>query len=155
MSECSFSNSVENELRENGVYASVTKGTSMQPLFKTNRDMIILRKPSAELKKYDVVLYRTNAGKYVLHRIVKVTSKQYIIRGDNTYVLEYVDKDRIIAVLSEFNRKGKKRSVDAISYRIYSRVWNFIYPIRWMYVKLRSFAASIYRKLFKKSKEQE
>ena len=150
MSECSFDNSLERELRENGVYASVTRGTSMRPLFKTNRDMIIIRSVSTELKKYDVVLYRNRAGKYVLHRIVKVLPDKYLIRGDNTYSLEHIAKERIIAVLTEFNRKGKKGSVEDLSFKIYSSVWNFIYPIRLLYVRLRGLVAKVYRKVFKR-----
>ena len=150
MSELSFDNSVERELRENGVYASVTKGASMRPLFRTNRDMIILKVPTEEPKRYDVVLYRTRSGKYVLHRIVKVLPEKFLIRGDNTYTLEHVEKSRILAVLTEFNRKGKKHTVNDVSYRIYSRIWNFIYPVRALYVKLRRLAGKIYRKIFKK-----
>lgn len=150
MSDYSFDNSLEKELRENGVYASVTKGDSMRPLFKTNRDVIILSVPKSELKKYDVALYRARSDKYVLHRVVKVTSDKYIIRGDNTYALEYIDKDRILAVLTEFNRNGKKHSVNDLSYRIYSRIWNFIYPIRALYVKLRHTAGKLYRKIFRR-----
>ena len=150
MSDQSLLGSPERELDESGVYVSVTRGCSMQPLFKTNRDVIVLRKPTAELKKYDVALYKTQSGKYTLHRVVRVAPDEYLIRGDNTFVLEHVKKDRILAVLTEFTRKGKKHRVTDISYRIYSRVWNLIYPIRLLYVKARHLACRIYRKIFKK-----
>lgn len=150
MSDQLLDNSVERELNESGVYASVTKGDSMRPLFKTNRDVIILRKPEAELKKYDVALYKSHSGKYTLHRVVRVTPDEYIIRGDNTFALEHVQKDRILAVLTEFTRKGKKHKVTDFSYRLYSRVWNFIYPIRLLYKSARHLAWKIYRKIFKK-----
>lgn len=150
MSEQFIDNFVERELRENGVYVSVTKGASMQPLFRTNRDVIVLRAPETEPKKYDVALYRSYAGKYILHRIIKVKKNEYIIRGDNTFVLEHVSKDRILAVLTEFTRKGKKHSVNDLSYKIYSRIWNFIYPVRLLYVKARRFAGKIYHRIFKR-----
>ena len=87
MSKCGFSDgAVEKELRENGVYVSVTKGTSMRPLFKTNRDVVILQKCDAEPQKYDVVLYKDSTGKNILHRIAKVLPDEFIIRGDNTFV---------------------------------------------------------------------
>ena len=103
---------VESELKKNGVYASVTSGVSMRPLFKTNRDMVILKRPEAEPRKYDVVLYKVASGRYVLHRIIKVTPDKFIIRGDNTFTLEYVPKDAVLGVLTEFNRKGKRISAD-------------------------------------------
>jgi signal peptidase I len=151
MSESFFyDNTIESELAKSGVYASVTKGNSMRPLFKTNRDMIILKTPDGELKKYDVALYRTRSGKYVLHRVVGVRGDIYLVRGDNTFVLERVPKDSVLAVLAEFNRNGKKYTVNSSSYKLYSRVWNFIYPVRYLFHFARSFAYRVYRKLFKK-----
>ncbi len=151
MSEA-YAGPIEEQLSERGSYASVTKGVSMQPLFKTCRDMIIVEPVCGEAKKYDVVLYRGQCGEYILHRIVGVKESFYIIRGDNTYKKEIVSKDRVIGVLVSFNRKGKSKTVGDLSYNIYSRVWNFIYPIRLSYVKLRALAARAYRKIFKKKR---
>lgn len=145
-----YDSAVEAELKKNGIYASVTKGVSMQPLFRTNRDMIILKTPDAPPKRFDVVLYKSRSGKYVLHRIIRVRKDEYVIRGDNTYSLEYVPKDGILAVLTEFNRKGKRRSASSKGYRLYARFWNFIYPLRHLYVKSRSLASKVYRAIFKK-----
>lgn len=145
-----FDSTVETELRKHGVYASVTRGISMLPLFKTNRDMVILKRPSGELKRYDVVLYKVAGGRYVLHRIVKVRPDELLVRGDNTYALEHVRSDEILGVLTEFNRKGKRISVDNFAYRVYSRVWNLIYPIRYLFVTALRFAKKVYRKIFKR-----
>ena len=145
-----FDSTVEAELREHGVYASVTRGVSMRPLFKTNRDMIILKRPSGDLKRYDVMLYKVAGGRYVLHRIVKIRPDELLIRGDNTYALEHVKSDEILGVLTEFNRKGKRMSVDNLGYRVYSRVWNLIYPIRYLFVTALRFAKKVYRKIFKR-----
>ena len=143
---------VENELRDNGAYASVTKGTSMRPLFKTNRDVVYLKRCDTEPKKYDVVLYKSGEGKYVLHRIVRVLPDRFVIRGDNTFIPEYVAKDRILAVMTEYNRGGKRRSTDYRGYRIYSRLWNFIYPVRFVCHKLLSVLRAVYRSIFKRNK---
>ena len=143
---------VETELAERGSYASVTKGTSMRPLFRTNRDMIVVAPLKSPPKKYDIVLYRGMGGEYILHRIIKVREDVYVIRGDNTYFKEYVPKERVFAVLVSYNRKGKSGSPDSFSFKLYSRVWHFLYPLRFLYVKLRSLAHRIYRKLFKRKK---
>lgn len=144
---------IEEELSKYGVYASVTRGTSMIPLFKTNRDMVIIKKPSRPFKKYDVVLYTGANSRYTMHRIIKVKEKELIIRGDNTYHKEHVAPERVIGILTEFNRKGKRHSTEEKFYKLYSRVWNFLYPIRFVWVKLyrppRRLAGKIYRKLFK------
>lgn len=143
---------VERELAEHGVYASNTSGVSMRPLFKTHRDMVILRPPRRPLRKYDVVLYTAASGKYIMHRIIGFKGDICIIRGDNTYRREYVEKSRIIAVLTEFNRKGKRHSCDETAFKIYSRLWNFIYPLRFVvhgaYSVVRRCLAGLYRRIF-------
>lgn len=146
---------VEDELNSSGIFASTTSGVSMEPLFRTHRDVVIIARPEGELKKYDVALYRTRAGKYVLHRVVKVKADEYLIRGDNTYSIERVAKDRIIGVLVEFNRKGKKHKCTDRSYIIYSRVWNFIYPLRFVIHHIARFFSrgfGFITRLFKRKK---
>lgn len=147
-----YDSTVEAQLLNDGAYVSTTRGTSMRPLFKTNRDVIILKRLDKEPEKYDVVLYRTKDGKYILHRIIAVKENVFIIRGDNTFVREKVAKDRILAVLTEYNRKGKKHSTSDLSFRIYSRLWHFIYPVRFLAHKALSFARKVYHKLFKRNK---
>ena len=141
---------IERELERHGSYASVTRGPSMRPLFKTSRDMVIVKKPTADFKKYDVVLYTGAGNKYTMHRIIAIKGDTLIIRGDNTYVKEYVSHARVIGILTEFNRKGKHHTVDEFSFKVYSRFWNFIYPVRFVMFKVRNLLGKIYRKLFKK-----
>ena len=140
---------IETELERHGVYASVTRGTSMRPLFKTHRDMVIIKPVTRELKKYDVVVYTGSArNKYTMHRIIAVRDDVCVIRGDNTYVKEYVPKQYIVGMLSEFNRRGKRHSTEEKSYKIYSRVWHYLYPARFVYIKCRRVAGRIYHKIF-------
>jgi hypothetical protein len=122
----------------------------MRPLFRTNRDMVILKRPESPLVKYDVVLYKLPSGRYVLHRIIGVKDDVYIIRGDNTFTLELVPRSEILAVLTEFNRKGRRVSIDNFGYRVYSRVWNFIYPLRFICHKMRRMASKLYHRLVKR-----
>ena len=139
---------IEDFIRENGTYMTNTLGSSMRPLFRTHRDAVILSRPEREILRYDVVLYKTPRG-YLLHRVVGIKGDVLIIRGDNTFVNELIPRSEVIAVMTAFNRKGKRRSVEDASYRLYSRLWNFIYPIRFVLRKLRSFLGRIKRKLFK------
>ncbi len=142
---------IERELLSGG-YISTTKGTSMYPFLKTSRDVVKLITPCAPLKKYDVVLYKAAEGKYILHRIIGVRDDEYVIRGDNTYHKEYVKKERILAVLIEFKRKGRAHKVTDRGYLLYSRLWNFIYPIRYIAYHSLMLAYRIYRKIIKKKK---
>ena len=130
--------SIEAVISESGSYASITKGGSMLPLFKTARDVIIVTPHSHPLKKYDIPLYK-QGDKYVLHRIIAVDEQKkiYVIRGDNTFVKEYVPFDSVVGVLTSFNRKGKSISVSNKGYRLYSRFWVAVYPFRFLAHKLK------------------
>jgi hypothetical protein len=127
----------------------------MRPLFKTHRDMIIIQPPKIRPKKYDVVLYRIG-DKYILHRIIRVNEKlgAFIIRGDNTYRNEIVPFDKIIAVLTAVNRKGKRIEVTGAGYRAYSVFWTAIYPLRYPFGKGRLILGAVYRKIFKRNKQR-
>ena len=141
---------VEAELRANGIYVSTTRGVSMRPLFRTGRDIVILESPKGELLRFDVALYKSRSGAYTLHRVIAVKENEYLIRGDNTYSVEHIAKDRVLAVLTEFRRKGKKYTVNDKGYRIYVRIWCFIYPIRHIIHMPRPLLGKIYRKLFRR-----
>ena len=145
---------IESELESHGIYASNTMGVSMRPLFKTHRDMVILKKPEGELKKYDVALYRVRE-KYILHRVIAVREHEYIIRGDNTFKKEHIPKEAVIGVLIAFNRCGKRHEVTELGYKIYSRVWHYIYPLRVLYNFAYRVLAKIYRTLFKRRKQNK
>ena len=142
---------IEDILEKEGVYASVTEGSSMHPLFKTHRDMIVVKKVSGTLSKYDVALYRVS-GKYILHRVIGVNSEEgvYIIRGDNTYSKEYIPFKNVIAVLASFNRKGKHYDVTDRSYRAYSVIWCAIYPLRYAFKICVTVPKRILKKIIKR-----
>ena len=123
----------EEALSTFGLYSSFTSGTSMWPLFKTHRDRVYIVKVTDRLRPLDVALYPDGHGNYIMHRVVRVCEDHYLIRGDNTFVLERVPHDRVIGVLVEFDRKGKHVAVSSRTYRLYSRVWNFLYPVRYLF----------------------
>lgn len=142
---------VEDALLAYGFYASSTRGTSMEPLFRTGRDVVVLERPKGELKKYDVALYRVG-NKYIMHRVIRVRADEYLIRGDNTFRIEHVPKDKILGVLVEFNRRGREHSVGERGYRLYSRIWTFIYPVRFLWNLFVRGLKKIYRVVFKRKK---
>ncbi len=140
---------IECELERHGTYASVTRGISMRPLFKTHRDMVIIGPVPPTLKKYDVVLYTGAGNKYTMHRIIRIDGDTLVIRGDNTYRRELVPRSNVIGILTEFNRRGKHHTVNDTGYKIYSRIWHYLYPVRHFFHLLRRLASKIKHKLFK------
>ncbi len=129
--------SIEQVIAEQGVSISTVKGISMYPLLRQRRDMIVVEKLNRPLKKHDVPLYRHSSGKLILHRILKITPDCYIIRGDNTYVLEYVPKENVIGVLKEFYRNGKRYDCEKSKiYKVYIFFMRLFYPVRYFWKKL-------------------
>lgn len=134
----------EEELKEKGVLVYTNVGTSMRPLIRQGKDVMIIKSfdNCCKLKKMDVPLYKRENGQYVLHRIIKVTKDGYVIRGDNTYSNEYgVTDSQILGVLSGVIRNGKEISVNSFWYKVYSYFWLYTYYIRkvvvWMKRKNR------------------
>ena len=147
--ENGVSRRIEDELSKHGTWATNTVGVSMRPLFKTHRDAVVLKAVDGDLKKYDVALYTDKIGRYILHRIIGKKGDCYVIRGDNTFVKEYVPKERVIAYMVSFNRKGKHHTTDERGYKLYSRVWNFIYPVRLLAHAFFAVLRKIKRKIVK------
>ncbi|MBQ8078275.1 MAG: S24/S26 family peptidase [Eubacterium sp.] len=124
--------SIKEILDTYGKYSGLTSGTSMLPLLHQGKDTIIVVKPKERLKKYDVALYVTKQGKYIMHRVVEVHDDHYIITGDNLLAKEYVTDDMICGKLVGFYKNGK-HFVDcenSKAYKIYSKVWVAGKPLR-------------------------
>ena len=147
---------IEAVLDKTGVYASVTEGVSMRPLFKTHRDVVVLEPPTDRLKKYDVALYRVGS-RYVLHRVVGIDDKSgvYLIRGDNTFRIERISFDAVIARLVSFNRGGVHYSVTDKGYLRYAVIWNAIYPVRFILHKTRAVLGRIKRAVFRRNRKKD
>ncbi len=119
----------EELLERDGHFIYKTRGRSMEPMLRQDRDLVVISSPSSRLKRFDVALYRHGEA-YVLHRVIKAKDGCYIIRGDNTYTDETVPESAVIGVLSSFQRKGRQISTESRCYRLYVRLWLAIYPIR-------------------------
>ena len=139
--------SFEEELEKSGKLVYTTVGVSMRPLIRQDRDISIIEKPKARLKKYDVALYKRPNGQYVLHRVVKVCDDGYVILGDNCLRKEYgIKEEQIIGVLTSLVRKGKEVDFNSFGYRFYSRFWYAVYPVRVIFMRVRSLLGRLYRK---------
>ena len=106
------------------------RGVSMRPMLRQGIDSVELSPLPQRLQKYDLPVYRYPSGKYVMHRIIEVRDDCYVCMGDNTYRYEYVDPKWMIGVVSAFKRGDREISVTTPLYRLYSRVWVALYPIR-------------------------
>lgn len=116
---------IEEVLKEKGEVVSAPLGISMLPLIRPQCDVVLLNRDTSQIGRYDVILYKRNNGKYILHRILGKNEDGYILCGDNQYRKEYgVKNEQILAVMKGFYR-GEKRYIDVKSrgYRLYSKFW--------------------------------
>lgn len=132
MAELEGGKSIELSIAENGEIMTSSSGISMYPMLRSRQDMVVIEKVNRKLKKYDVPLYRMPSGKLLLHRIIKITDKGYVIRGDNRFNNEYgVTDDMIIGVLKAFYRDGKFYDCATHKgYKIYIRLNRYSYYLR-------------------------
>lgn len=110
------------------------RGVSMLPMIRQGIDSVTLSPIKRPLRKYDIILYRRDDGRYVLHRVVKLSrdiNKGYTCIGDAQFSYETgVARDSIIAVVASFKRDEKNYSVNSFLYKTYCRFWHFSRPIR-------------------------
>ena len=111
----------EELLKRDGRIATHVVGTSMLPLL-LNRDSIVVVEDARRVppRRGDVVLYNIG-GTYILHRVLRVESDEYIIRGDNTWTLERMPKASLLATMTGFYRHSESKLVsrDSVMYRLY------------------------------------
>ena len=135
MSELS---SFEEQLRLHGKIIYTNVGTSMMPLLREGRDVMIIERPKGRLKKYDVPLYIRPDGMYVLHRILRVRKNDYVICGDHCTRREYgITDDDIIGVLTGVIRDGKTISMDSLRYKLYYHLWCDFFYVRVLLLKIK------------------
>ena len=111
----------EELLEKDGKVMTHVVGSSMLPLLHDRESIVIVeaadRMPP---KKGDVVLYKTG-GTYILHRVMAIREKEYLILGDNTWTMEHVPKEALLATMTGFYRKaeGKLVTRENPGYRVY------------------------------------
>ena len=141
--------SFEEELEQNGTLVFPNKGTSMMPLLRQNRDLMVIEKRGPErLRKYDAVLYK-RGEKYVMHRILKVRDRDYWIVGDHCRVGESVRDEQILGVLKQVVRDGRTITAEDPAYRRYVRLGCDFFPVRAGIFFVRDGLRAVWRRIRK------
>ena len=83
-------------------------GNSMSPFLIHGRDTVYLSKIAQPPKRGDMILYRRDSGRYVLHRVYQ-TGDTYTMVGDAQTQLEPgIRPDQLLAIVTAVCRKGKR-----------------------------------------------
>lgn len=83
-------------------------GVSMLPFIKGGKTSVEIEKYCGEAKKFDIVFYVRDDGKYVMHRVVKMYDDCYGVCGDNQWWVEKVYDRQIFAIVTSVDGKKKK-----------------------------------------------
>lgn len=146
-----MSGSFEDVLARDGKLVYTVVGTSMLPMLRQRRDLVIVEPPRGSLRKYNVALYRRDTGKVVLHRVLKVREDGYVLCGDHQRRREYGITDRhIIGVLTAFVRDGKEIPATDVYYRLYVHLWCDLFWLRVAILWCLDLPGRIRRKLQKR-----
>ncbi len=139
-------------LEKSGCYCTKIVGVSMNPFIWQSRDTVFIVKKTERLKKYDVALYISNKGDYVLHRVKKVRENSYDIVGDNNFVLDkFVPESSVIGVLEGYYKRDKYIKCSSRLYKFKSRIYCFL-PIKAVFVFFNRVGRKLNRIFSKKDK---
>ncbi len=141
--------SYEQELQSRGELIYTTSGMSMRPFLRSGEDLMVIRSvKGVTLRPRDVILYRRDNGKYVLHRIMWAGKGSYVLCGDNCWQLEPgIREDQVLGVLTDVIRKGKKCCVSAPAYRTAVFAWWVMYPVRAAILWLRFVLGVLWKRI--------
>lgn len=116
---------VTNLLSEGQEVIILTKGCSMLPYLRSEKDSVVLRKKD-DVEVGDIVLAHLGGGRYVLHRIFKLEGDKVTLMGDgNVKGQEFCTKSDISGTVIRFIKQNGKEKVPGKG-----RVWRFFLPVR-------------------------
>ena len=142
---------IQVQLAHDGVAHLTVTGSSMMPMLHHRRDMVVLTRSVDAPQKGDVILYRRDTGKYILHRVIGTPSEyDCVCCGDNQWEKETVPHAWILAKVTAFHRNGRRYEVTDPRYRFYVWVWTGLHPIRRPYIAVRRVLGKIRRSLRRK-----
>ncbi len=121
---------IEEILSGGGEFRLYPRGKSMRPLIIEGRDSVVLaRKPVSELRRHDMVFYRRDNGRFVLHRLMKKEKDgTYTMCGDAQLALERgIRADQIIGYVKTLYRKERRVSLRTPWYRLSVLVWSCLF----------------------------
>jgi len=116
-------------------------GNSMWPFLSNERDRVIVRaRENSSIKKGDIVLFCPEEGRYLLHRVTQLRDGMFQTAGDgNCFYDGFFPEECLNSIAISFRRKEKFVSCQNLLYRIYSKIWMFLFPIRRHLLRLLRF----------------
>ena len=142
------------ELEKSGKYLSVPRGRSMWPMLRSKKDIVEVHQLLRPAKRYNLVLYvRGENQQGVLHRVLHVRDREYVILGDNCWRREFIPREQVVGIATRFYRNGKWYDVSHKGYLFYVHLWSDFAFIRIPLIWTRDKAKAVLRRLRRKVKK--
>jgi len=129
-------------VKEGHTAVIMTKGNSMLPFIRGERDSVELSAPGKP-EPGQIALAQIAPGRYVLHRIIEVDGDAVVLKGDGNLVgVEKCSADDICAIATKIFRPGR-RPKDCTTEKFARR------SLRWRNLPytVRRYTLGIYRRL--------
>ena len=98
----------EEVLEKDGELFFTNVGYSMYPLIRQREDILHIIKTD-DYKKGDIILFKSNADHYVLHRVLKIKKDKIITAGDYNYFKDQpITPDQVLGKLVTIKKKDGK-----------------------------------------------
>lgn len=109
----------------------IITGDSMSPFLAHGRDTVHLSKMTSPPKRGDMILYRRDNGRYVLHRVYQVGTAACTMVGDAQTKLEPdIRPEQMLAIVTAVSRKGKLLQKGSFWWDFFEKVWIRMVPLR-------------------------
>ena len=98
----------EEVLEKEGELFFTNVGYSMYPLIRQREDILHIIK-TTDIKKGDIILYKSEVDHYVLHRILKIKKDKIICAGDYNYFKDQsITFEQVLGKLISIKKKDGK-----------------------------------------------
>jgi SOS-response transcriptional repressor LexA len=127
-----FFDIIESELKTGKSVKFNVAGNSMLPFLKDS-DQVVIKQPNlSDVKIGDILLVKYE-GKFILHRLVKISNGEYYLAGDgNLDQIERVSEADVLAlVVKGFRGKRELKVNNKLNKRL-GLVWYYIRPLRYL-----------------------
>ena len=129
------------------------EGDSMRPLIRRGRDPVTIIPVNRPLKRGDVVLFQLGS-RYIVHRVWKLAAGRVRTFGDNCWNPDpWIPEKQVLGLVVKYSRNGKVHRLDTRQSRAWGRCWMALHPLRLMYLRCRSLAARIVKRILKAVKK--
>lgn len=106
-------------------------GDSMRPLIRRNRDAVTIQPLTRPLKRGDVVLFLSNTGQYVVHRVRKLRGQSVQTLGDNCWNPDpWMDAEQVLGIVISVKRNAQAWKLNTRLSRSLGRTWMALRPLR-------------------------